>query len=155
MGPPRITRAHIGPNAAPLIAAVGRILPAWSASLAASDCFGARPRRWLGNAETTRIIRSLPNLCRGPAWGGALRVERGFGPALPQRIGKWKPNHLRWIARANKSQHRQGPSFFQQASIDEPQFCLVQAGFQQPLVACDVVLNGLQTSKFFVHSPPK
>jgi hypothetical protein len=30
-------------------------------------------------------------------------------------------------------QHRQGPSFFEQASIDEPQFGLVQTGFQQPV----------------------
>jgi hypothetical protein len=60
-------------------------------------------------------------------------------------------NHLRWIAWAHKLQHRQSPSLFQQALIDEPQLSLVQIGFAKPFVSFDVTLVGMHACNSFVH----
>jgi hypothetical protein len=69
---------------------------------------------------------------------------------LLQRIREL--DHLRRIARAHELSHSQSKSFLGQAFFDKPKFSRAQLGFQHPFVACDVVLNGLQTSDFFVHS---
>ena len=94
------------------------------------------------------MLLTLQNFGRGSV--AYLRQSSGFRPALPQRIGKWKLDHLRRIARARRLQHCQGPPLFRQTLIDEPQFSL-ETEFQKAFVTFDVALMGSQTRNAFTH----
>src|ERR1700733_1527847 len=96
-------------------------------------------------------VTAAPSAYSARSSAATIEQDAGFGPALSQRVGKRKLNHLRWIARAHKLHHLQSPSLFQQALIDEPQFSLVQTGFEKPFVSFDITLVGIHACNSFAH----